>query len=350
MTIDTETKAPDDIIDAAHYWHTRYAERDLDAKDLDAFIAWRDADPRHIAALARAELLWQRIDASDYPAALKEMAVEAYESSATPLPLEHEDTSTPVSTSRFSNWLPHAIAASLVFVIGIGLSVFLDLPLTQIWRGEPTAQAIVYSTERDATKYINLADGSRITLDAASKLSLLPSNERSATLVEGNAVFDVTRDPARPFTVDAGAAHIKVLGTRFDVRRRAGDTIIAVAEGQVAVTYDGIDSITSQTLEKGQEVTVSAQGISPIRKVYPAEFAAWKSGTIIYTDARLADIITDANRYMEAPITLASGVEDLRVSGTFDIRNRKRLLDDIADVLPVTVQANGNSPTIIAAR
>ena len=81
---------------------------------------------------------------------------------------------------------------------------------------QPTRYAIAVGEQRT----IQLEDGSRIILDTGSEVAVrFTGGRRSVTLNNGQAMFDVEGDPARPFIVDAGDTRVTAIGTRFDVRR-----------------------------------------------------------------------------------------------------------------------------------
>ena len=69
------------------------------------------------------------------------------------------------------------------------------------------------------SKEIVLPDGSTVILNANSKISypnVFASNERRINL-EGEAFFDVTKNPEMPFIIEVNDAEVKVLGTSFNV-------------------------------------------------------------------------------------------------------------------------------------
>src|SRR5262249_28159705 len=88
------------------------------------------------------------------------------------------------------------------------------------------------ATGAGETQRLALADGSQVTLNTRTAVEdVSTANARGVRLKHGEAFFDVARDPARPFTVDAGPARIRVLGTHFNVRLLdSGAVAVAVEE------------------------------------------------------------------------------------------------------------------------
>src|SRR6185312_16380584 len=77
---------------------------------------------------------------------------------------------------------------------------------------------------------------------------------RDVELIEGQALFAVAHDVARPFIVSAGNAAVRAVGTQFDVYRKQTGTTVTVVEGRVAVS--SVSHAVSQ--KSSQSVTDSS--------------------------------------------------------------------------------------------
>ena len=87
----------------------------------------------------------------------------------------------------------------------------------------------LYTTAKGENRTLDLADGTRIDLNTDSHLSVrLEKDARRVTVHEGQALFDVAHDSARPFLITAGDETVRVIGTKFDVRRRDGQLSVTV--------------------------------------------------------------------------------------------------------------------------
>ena len=125
-----------------------------------------------------------------------------------------------------SRWRPAAMAAGLALAVGLG-----SLVATQQLGGRR-----VYATELGGHATVPLADGSKIELNTDTKLrAALAEEQRTVWLDRGEAYFEVSKDPNRPFVVMAGDRKVTVLGTKFSVRRDGDRVSVAVAEGKVRV-------------------------------------------------------------------------------------------------------------------
>jgi len=217
-----------------------------------------------------------------------------------------------------------AIAATVVVGVGVWRTQVYD-PVT----------AGSYATRTGEVRTVALPDGSKITLAAASSVrTAFSKKRRHVELVRGGAYFDVSRDPAKPFTVAAAASEIRVVGTEFDVNLAPRDVRIAVAEGVVrigpAATGGAQSGLGGVRLRAGQRVTATLDGrLGPIEAFDPKQAAAWRQGRLVYRNARLEDVVAEVNRYrddkivigdvrlVDVPITLATRTDqtDALLSG-----------------------------------
>lgn len=123
------------------------------------------------------------------------------------------------------------IAASVVLCIGIGLWFFQ--------RQNDTGEMLVQRNDTDAAITLFLSDSSMVILEKGSTLTY-PGNFQSDTrevYLEGQAFFEVSKNPKRPFLVFANETVTKVLGTSFTVKAFKEDksVLVSVKSGQVSV-------------------------------------------------------------------------------------------------------------------
>ena len=202
------------------------AQRDGEAwSDADeaALQAWLAAEVAHRVAFLRLEAAWQqgeRLQALGAgwkhsgppprghwqapPETRREQLLQALERTQAP--------PSGVRRSRMTRVL--AVAAMLVCIVSAGLG----------WHAYTRVDSVSLSTRLGAIETQSLGDGSQATLASDSALDVhLSRRERRVELHRGEAIFDVAKDPGRPFVVDAGARQIVAVGTRFSVRRDAGE-------------------------------------------------------------------------------------------------------------------------------
>lgn len=226
------------------------------------------------------------------------------------------------------------VVAGILAAAACGVALIFVAPLMQT----APSEEIYLATTTGEIRAFDLSDGSRLTLDAGSEVKgQFTRDQRSLTLVEGNAYFDIARAPDRPLDVRAGEVRVEVLGTRFDIRRHPAETIISVEEGHVAVT--GAQGFPAVSLTGGLQVTYHpGKGFDASAPFDTARLAAWRRGQLYYVDARLSDIIDDVNRYSARPITLASqATGDLRLTMSFSVNQIETMLAGLDEAYPLDI-------------
>ncbi|MDD2056107.1 FecR domain-containing protein [Pseudomonas sp. GD03860] len=196
---------------------------------------------------------------------------------------------------------------------------------------------------------LQLADGSTVLLDSDSEITVSwHLRTRQVALQRGQALFDVSTRLYRPFLVDAGAAAVRVVGTRFNVNRYEDDVQVTVAEGKVAVR-GGTDAVA--LLEPGQQVRVRKGIPGQVMRVSVDDVSAWKDSRLVFESTPLAEVVDTLRRYHRQPITLMDQkLGRLPVSGVFDSDHVDRLLSLLPAILPVSVSTAADGAVLINSR
>lgn len=174
---------------------------------------------------------------------------------------------------------------------------------------------------------LQLADGSTVTLggDSALRADVGGSSGRHATLLRGEAHFQIAPDRQRPFVIDAGPVQVTVVGTAFDVTLDAQTVRVAVASGVVDVRAG--DAVPAR-LTAGERVAIArSSGASTLARVAPEDVGAWRQRRLVLHDLPLPEAIARLGRYHRGEIvTLAEGLDRQRISGVFDLEDPARAL------------------------
>jgi transmembrane sensor len=232
---------------------------------------------------------------------------------------------------RYAGWA--AVAAAAVVVIAVGVNAL---------RGpaQPSSSATVvgYSTAVGTRDSITLADGSRVILGPASRIEV---RDRDVVLTTGEAFFVVVHDEERPFTVRAGGAMIRDIGTEFSVHSdREGDVRVVVREGAVQLA-GGADSVL---LAPGDVGTLSAGRVSASRGSATADDLAWTSGRLVFRNASVAELTADLRRWYGVELRVTdSALRQRHFTGSFANEPSSRVLDVIALALGARVDRRGDT-------
>lgn len=318
MTAPTEMPPiPDAVRERAAAWYVRLASEEADEADWLGFEVWLSADPTHQAAYAEVEQVWSELDAA--PATAR--------------------SNTPAFRTRPSRaparvWMG-AVAASVAAVAVVGATFWTLQPRTEVFDTAPGERRVVA-----------LADGTRITLNGGSHLTArLARGERRVVMADAEAVFDVAKDPQRPFFIDAGDREIRVVGTEFNVLRHAGQVKVAVRRGVVEVRPAGAPTAPPVArLTHGQALSHQEGGpADSVTRVDADAALAWTEGRLVFKGERLADVAATLERYPGPPIVVAPDARELSVTATLAIGPRDAMLGSLAQFLPVQVERRPDS-------
>jgi transmembrane sensor len=177
---------------------------------------------------------------------------------------------------------------------------------------------------------LRLPDGSKVVLNSASTVffaSAFGSNDRQVS-VNGEAWFEVVKDPARPFYVHVPGLKIEVSGTRFNVEAYKEDNVVrtSLLEGNVKVTAG--EQVMS--LKPGEQAVLTKKkklekitNSSAIKKA-----TAWKSGTFIFENDDIKSIIGQLCRSYNLEVEYKGDLPDKTFDGVFYQKNPVELILD----------------------
>lgn len=164
-----------------------------------------------------------------------------------------------------------------------------------------------YSEHGHISKQI-LSDGTIVWLKGKSKLTFparFAGKERLVSL-EGEALFEVTRDVARPFVVRCGSLTTQVLGTSFNMRsNNNGEVAISVLTGAVMI---GSDATRQQVVRTNESILYSEKQASVVN-VHPSrrdihEFIQGTEYDMAFNDAAMHNVIQKIEKKFEVKINL----------------------------------------------
>jgi transmembrane sensor len=177
---------------------------------------------------------------------------------------------------------------------------------------------------------VALEDGSTVTLSAASAIAVsFSSIERQVALLEGEAFFQVARDPGRPFQVLAGLVETTAVGTAFDVRRTGDDVTVDVQEGVVQVGRSGGDR--GERVAAGESISVGPKSAGRRTSLAPELVGGWRHGRLLTQEVTLRDAVEQLRRHFDGTIILTdSRLGDRRITGAYTLSNPEEALRAIA--------------------
>ncbi len=337
MTVTLSEDRLETAREQAALWCMRLADDDLSSIEQTELQAWFDADPSHRALLDDAVTAWRAVEeqaASPGMIALRREALEDLRRA------QHGRWARP--GRRAALWA--GLAACLVVAVAAGAAWKASLP-------------DVYRTTEGERRIVELADGSRASLDSATVLKVKYANgRRRLWLDSGRAKFSVAKDPLRPFSVAAGDKLVVATGTVFSVERLTGQMRVVLYEGHVAVLDDKtgradkaepvrIDGAPADRLltPDHELVTSTKTSATVVSQLDPVRAKAWENGQLVFENEPMDLAVERVNRYARDKLKIGDpGVAQLRISGVFTSGDTGAFVDGVTAVLPVhAVATNG---------
>ena len=171
-----------------------------------------------------------------------------------------------------------------------------------------TLQYNTLKTPRGGEYTITLSDGTRVYLNAASKLKypVQFDSKRREVYLSGEAYFEVMKDMNRPFYVVTDAVRVKVYGTEFNVNTNGiGGTQTTLVSGKGGIWGRG--SVQEYIMKPFQLAEFGDNGeFKGIRDVDVKTYTAWKEGFFVFENEGLEDILNRLSRWYEVDVFYGS--------------------------------------------
>lgn len=319
----------------AGQWLAR-VDRGLTANEQDALGDWL-REPRRRDMLFRLARDW------DSMAVLEELAA------LFPLPAQ-----------RGLSWgLAGGIAAALLLVGIIGAGLYFirahgrmpsapQAAAAQRNEAAPASSfAADYSTSVGQRLIVKLPDRSEVRLNTNTQLHVeYSATARLITMSQGEAIYQVAKDPSRVFTVRAAGFDFNALGTVFNVRADRQDSLrLTVTEGRVQVhrtppaeivpgaahpvAPTAVGDATDVVVEANNAVSIGSHSerIDVLTPDQVADATAWQRGVISFKATPLEQVVSELARYSTVRFVISDPkLARLRVSGYFEVDDTDNLL------------------------
>lgn len=299
----------------AAQWLARRDGSDWTDQDELALEQWLDESTAHMVAFVRLETAWTEakrlralaggVGPGKVPAVAEWQLTRFFD------PASSVMTHPPANRGALRGVSLWAMAATVLIAIAVGL--------VRIW---PAGTS--YSTPVGGLASVSMSDGSNVTLNTDSRVRLdVTKAQRVVELQQGEAFFDVARDPSRPFIVTAGSKRVVALGTKFSVRRDGNELQVFVTEGRVRV-----EDVASTMSEQAASLVLSAGSLAraegdallvqqkPVPEI--ERQLSWRTGYLVFRDTPLAEAVAEFNRYNSQQLLIDdTRVAEIRISGKF---------------------------------
>jgi transmembrane sensor len=338
---------------ASHWWVALHGENS-DPHLRRTFAAWAACSPQHVAAYLRvarairavrhADVRWPDTSADDLIRDAREArtsVVQMHQRSERGLRARSADTVTsrPSHSRRFP-----AIAASVVLAIVGALAGW--------WLVSPDH----YTTRVGEQRSVTLDDGSIVTLNTSSEIEVrFTAAHRTVRLLEGEALFQVAHDAARPFDVVTGNTLVRAVGTEFNVDQRKTRTTVTVVEGRVAITPQiptSGSAATGSMLAATEQVVIDNGKIgAPARVASVSPVLAWTRRQLVFDRRPIGEVAAEFNRYNRRQIEIrATALADEPLTGVFQANDTQSFLTFLTHMQDVRVDDSGSDVVRVTMR
>ena len=228
-----------------------------------------------------------------------------------------ESSSRKISKARILTWITASVAvAASLFLFIFRSSQQISQPtefsmelFSEVTSPKQVEQTLsdgycVVSTPAATTTLVTLSDGTRVMLNANSTLEYPASfddAEVREVRLKGEAHFEVTKNPHRPFVVKAGEMQTQVLGTIFDVKAYRKDAPkVTLMQGKVKVS----NADTEVEMRPGQTATLQSDKIV-VSKASPSA-SDWLEGDFDMDQVTLAEAMSDIGAWYNKTVVFQS--------------------------------------------
>lgn len=228
-----------------------------------------------------------------------------------------ESSSRKISKARILTWITASVAvAASLFLFIFRSSQEISQPtefsmelFSEVTSPKQVEQTLsngycVVSTPAATITLVTLSDGTKVMLNANSTLEYPASfddAEVREVRLKGEAHFEVTKNPHRPFVVKAGEMQTQVLGTIFDVKAYRKDAPkVTLMQGKVKVS----NADTEVEMRPGQTATLQADKIV-VSKASPSA-SDWLEGDFDMDQVTLAEAMSDIGAWYNKTVVFQS--------------------------------------------
>lgn len=329
----------------------RFLAGESPAEEADAVRAWLAEDPARHDVLSALDTTLDRVAAPpadlDVEAALRRVHARMDQPETPVIPLRAPVRRAAPAPRRAmpAPWL--RAAAAIVLLLGVAWFA---------WRmtGPGASSSLVaYTTGIGERDTVRLRDGTTVILGPASRLAVAEGYGRRSRQVHlrGEALFDVRHDDARPFTVRAGQAWVRDIGTTFSVTAdSAAGVRVVVTQGAVALRAADEAEDREVVLQRGDRGTLAAGRVRAERAAATEDDVAWTRGRLVFRDAPFPQVAADLRRWYGVELRAAdAAVAGRRLTASFQGEPPDAVLRVVGLALGAEVEVRGDTAVLRGA-
>ncbi|MEF8810192.1 MAG: FecR domain-containing protein [Bacteroidales bacterium] len=321
----------------------KYLANEADKKEKAKVSRWVNKDKDNLKAFEEIKMYWNQIEHSQRSEINTEKAWNNLKNRIAAEEQTRPAREKPVFT--FNNALLR-YAAIAVLIIGIGTGAFF----TYQQLNQP-ARTVTVDTPHDIrNKKVALPDGSLAYLNYNSKLNYpkqFRTGKREVT-INGEVFFDVEKNPAKPFIINANNAQIEVLGTSFDVNTNLPDNKVEVLvqSGRIKVARRNKQD-EHLIIEAGYKGIVGDDMLKKEKQKDP-NYLAWTTGRLVFKGQELEQVSKTLMRTYNVKINIGNPeIENYRITTNFTNESIDTVLNVIATTFNLKINKINENEYVI---
>lgn len=237
------------------------------------------------------------------------------------------------------------VAASVLLIALVGYGSFIGYEKIQ---DQKFALTEIHSADR--IHKVLLSDGSVVWLKPNSSL-IYPENFREEgeriVELEGEALFEVEKNPAQPFIVRSGDLTTTVLGTSFNIRTTGEQIEVVVLTGKVSITSttdkQGIVVMPEEKVVYDGVKKALAKVETPVKQPVTEAIVSGTEYNMSFNDTRMADVIRRIEGKFNVKVSLSDpNLANCMITADFTGQSLVRTFNMIALTLGAEFEIKGD--------
>ncbi len=301
---------------------TKVLANEATEADKETLVNWRNSSTENELYFKQLESIWQNANETDtdIDANAAWNKVEAQLKKQAPI-------------FKLNTLMKIAASVALVFTIG--------LVLFKVYVVNTDFTTITSNNEKQK---VVLPDGSVAWLNKNSVISFSNNQDKERNVIlNGEAFFEVVKNPEKPFVITSKNAVTQVLGTSFNlIAFDTAQTVkLTVATGKVS--FKSTKSNSEQIVTANEAAIIDLNGTNNKLSQFDINETTWKENKLIFNDVPLNEAIKSIEHYYGVNISVNNPLlNNCHVTCEFTNTNLIQVLDDLSKILSITYSKNNN--------
>ena len=306
----------------------KYLTNESSVEENEHLLAWIRSNPEHKQEFLDTCSIWHasRINSKKFDHI---KAFDKFKENKI-ISQKSKESSTIHSAPKISLWKRLSLPIAAAIMLSAGLMYIF----------KPSDKTIIYSNNTSVSKSFTLPDGTVVFLNKNASITLPEKFEGQTRQVSmnGEIFFNVKKNPAKPFIIEAGSGKITVKGTSFNVDYNTNTSTceVIVSTGIVEFSSKTNKSITLTHDEKGNLNLKNNELSESIND--DINYLSWKTGILVFKNSPYQQVFKDIERHFGITIKYPDGMNSkLALTATFDHESLQSTLNVVEMMFDIKI-------------